>query len=330
MSLYTLLLPDEYASALVADIKRAKKRINLLALVISEDESTRHIIDALCQASERGVRIDIGMDLYFTYKELGQMSSRWSYFRSQVRQMRATKKRLEASGIKVRWLGQFGATLFSRRTHVKWSIVDDTVYSFGGINLYHEGLANNDYFFRSHSPTLAERLSAEHELIISTDKAGRSYPSHRFTSEHCDVLIDGGRMFDSIIYRRAVTLAKRAERIVYVSQYCPTGKLSRVLKKHHTEFYFNHWKNADDPLNRTLIRFSSFFHRITTSYTKSQYLHAKFMLFYLPDDEVVAISGSHNFVAIGGTLGTREVAAETSDKTIVRQLERFLETQVRS
>lgn len=331
MSRYKILLPDDYVRQLVFAINKADRRIQMIALVISEDEQTSPIIDALVQASKRGVKVDIGMDLYFTYKELGQASSKWKYFRAQINQMRATKNRLEAAGAEVRWLGQFGATMLSRRTHIKWSVVDDTVFSFGGINLYDLGLMNNDYMFTINDKRLAERLSAEHELVISTDKAGRSYPSHTFGVEGGAVLVDGGRMFDSVIYRRACSLAEQAEKVIYVSQYCPTGKLGRILKRRNVEeIYFNRWQSAEGLLNGLLIRFSSLLHGIQTKYRRDQYLHGKFMLFYMYDGRTIAITGSHNFVASGGALGTREIALESYNEDVVNQLEAFLEHHVKT
>ncbi|HTK39552.1 MAG TPA: phospholipase D-like domain-containing protein [Patescibacteria group bacterium] len=328
MTSYKLLKSTDYTKALIKSIDRSKHRIDMIALVIKDDDATHGIIDALCRASRRGVRVSIGMDIYFTFKELGLHSSKWSYFVAQLRNMRATKRRLEQNGASVRWLGQFGATLFSRRTHTKWSVVDDTVFSFGGVNLYDAGIASNDYMFQVKDERLAERMRAEHELVINTDKAGRSYPSHSFGTKGGAVLVDGGRMFDSIIYRRACNLAEQADRVVYVSQYCPTGRLSRILKRTSTEYFYNPWQNADDQLNALLIRVSSFVHNIQTLYTKDQYLHGKFMLFYMVDGSVVAITGSHNFVSSGGTMGTREVALETRDASIIRQLEEFLAREV--
>lgn len=330
MTSYKLLKSTEYAKQLVKSIKHAKNRIDIIALVISEDDATRGIIDALCQASRRGVRVSIGMDIFFTYKELGIRSSRWSYFRTQVKHMRATRKRLEESGASVRWLGQFGATLFSRRTHTKWSIVDDTVYSFGGINLYDAGISSNDYMLRTDDKRLAERMSAEHELIISTDKAGQSYPSHTFGTEGGAVLVDGGKMFDSVIYRRACSLAEQAESVIYVSQYCPTGKLARILKRQQAAIYFNPWQNAAGRFSSVFIRFSTFVHRIETLYEHDSYLHAKFILFYMVDGSRVAITGSHNFIASNGVMGTREVALETREQSIIDQLESYLRRDITS
>ncbi len=324
MTSFSLMLPSDYLLDLCESVKNSKERIDIITLVFFEDEATKELVDALCDASERGVHVSVGLDLYFTYKEIGANEPRWNYIRAQVKRMRATRKKLVSHGVKVRWLGQGGLTFFSQRTHIKWSVVDGTVYSFGGVNLYAEGIANNDYIFKTTDIRLAERLAGEHDLVINTDKAGRAYPSHYFSIDQHTVLIDGGRFFDSIIYRRVCHYASQAKHVIYVSQYCPTNKLSRLLKRTDTDFYFNHWQNADDNLNRILIRVSSFVHRIKPLYTKKQYLHAKFMIFTMPDGSEIAITGSHNFVAGGAMLGTREVALETSDPTIIEQLKSFL------
>lgn len=326
---YELLLPEAYLSSLIDSINHASKRISMIALVITEDIKTKPLIDALCEASQRGIKVDIGLDLYFTYLELEKTVSKWSYLRQQISRMRATKSRLERAGVKVRWLGQFGATFFSRRTHIKWSVIDDTVYSFGGVNLYAGGLESVDYMFRVKDKTLADEISEEQHRVISTDKSGHGYRSHLFGTAHHTVLVDGGKMFDSIIYRHALSYAKEATKIIYVSQYCPTGKLMRVLKQHpDAKIYFNSWRHANSLLNKLLLRFSSSISGLVTSYQKRQYLHAKFMLFEMPNGATIAITGSHNFVEGGGVLGTREVALETTDQAVINQLKNFLDKQV--
>jgi cardiolipin synthase len=63
-------------------------------------------------------------------------------------------------------------------------------------------------------------------------------------------------------------------------------------------------------------------------YTRNRYLHAKFMIFTMPDGSKVALTGSHNFVYAGVLLGTREIALETRNPKIIRQLESFFESHV--
>lgn len=328
-SRYKLLLPLDYVRDLITEIDKAERRVLMIALVITDDEATSKIISAIERASKRGVQVSVGFDLYFTYREIEASSSRLSGIRRQLGRMRAMRRKLTASGAEVRWLGMFGMTLFSRRTHIKWAVVDDVVYSFGGVNLYSGGIANNDYMMRVNDAAIAEQVSAEHHRVIATDRAGVGYDSHAINLANSTILVDGGKVGDSIIYRRALELSRRATQITYVSQYCPTGRLGSTLRRHpNAKIYFNQWQNAHDPLNRVLIRFSSFFHGIKSIYNDKDYLHAKFMIFTLDDDSKIAITGSHNFVAAGGLLGTREVALETSDRTVIEQLENFITSQL--
>ena len=56
---------------------------------------------------------------------------------------------------------------------------------------------------------------------------------------------------------------------------------------------------------------------------KKPYLHAKFIIFTMKDGSKVAITGSHNFAYTGVLFGTREIALETNDPSIISQLESF-------
>lgn len=327
--IYRLLPSTDYVNELIRSINSATERIDMIALTIAEDKMTGELIDALCLASERGVKVSIGFDLFFTYREIEKTSRRWWTFWNRTQLLRDTRRRLRRSGARVQWLGQSGLFIFFRRTHIKWSIIDDVVYSFGGVNLYHEGISNADYMFRVEDKTLADDLRAEHQRILAADRAGRGYKSHLFGTLTHTILIDGGKPRDSIIYRHALIYAREAEKIDFVSQYSPTGRLGQILRRHpDTQLYFNHWRKADDIFNRVLIRWSMTVNRTKTQYQKRRYLHAKFMIFTMPNGSEIAISGSHNFVASGGWLGTREVALETTDPRIIADLRKFIDKHI--
>lgn len=325
-SRYELLPSKRYVTELIGSIKRARSSIDMIALTIAEDDATRELIDALCRASERGVEVSVGFDLFFTYREIEKTSKRWWTFWERTQLMRETRRNLQRAGVKVHWFGQFSPFLFFRRTHIKWSIIDDVVYTFGGINLYHEGLENVDYMFRVTDPTLVEELRSEHRRIVAAERSGHAYRSHLFGTVSHTVLIDGGKPFDSIIYRHILAYARESERITYVSQYAPHGQLGKVLTEHGVgKLYFNHWRQADDIFNRLALRWIMTVRGFQTLYRGERYLHAKFMIFTMPNGREVAITGSHNLAPIGSWLGTREVALETTDPKIIAQLRRFLD-----
>lgn len=321
-----LLLPAAYVTDAAQHIRLAKTRVSLLTMVVADDASTDELIDALSEAAERGVDVEVSADI-FTYGELSGFFFPTRYRTAQSRKTTRMSKRFINSGVKFTWLGRSHATLFSGRTHIKWCMVDDTVYSFGGVNLYQKGIENNDYMLTIDDGLLADRLIDEYHRLVRADAGDYSYRSHSFKHGDDTVLIDGGFVGDSIIYRRACQLAAEATHVTLVSQYCPTGKLSGLLKKTSSRLYFNPPSNAHH-LNRAVIRTGMFLSGHKTLYTKSRYLHAKFMLFDMPDGRRVAMTGSHNFVNAGVLLGTREIALQTENPRTIKQLEDFLRTVI--
>lgn len=321
-----LLLPREYIHDAANAIKRAKHRVSFLCMLVTDDEATDELIDALCETAERGVQVDVAADV-FTYGELSGHFIPTRYFTKKTRATTNMMRQFENSKVNFNWLGRFSNTPFTGRTHIKWCVVDDTVYSFGGVNLYDTGISSNDYMFKVYDHDLATILISEYDRLVKADSGHFAYRSRSITTKTGITHIDGGLPFDSIIYRRACALAEEADKVTLVSQYCPTGKLSRLLRRTDAHLYFNPWRNAEG-LDRLVIRSGMAFSRQKTRYTHKQYLHAKFILFEMPDGRRVALTGSHNFVQGGVLLGTREVALETEDARIYSALERFLKNHV--
>ena len=326
MSTAHLLSPKDYMQSLVKDIIHAKYRVTIFSHIISYDKSTSGLIDSLCHAAERGVIVEVSGDV-FTYGILGGWKVVPHKPNERIRALRTMIRKFKNSGVRYRWIGQFGPFLFAGRTHVKWCVIDDIVYSFGGVNLYAKGLKDVDFMLRCQDEKLADNLIAEQSKIARADRVGKFYKSRQFASKNGQVLIDGGRPGDSIIYRRACNLAKRASDIILVSQYCPTGKIGKILSQKKAQIYFNHSGQAHG-LNKTLISFSTFMTGYRSLYERSPYIHAKFMIFTMPNGTKITLTGSHNFVRGGVILGNREIALETSDPTIIGALEAFLEKKI--
>jgi len=235
---------------------------------------------------------------------------------------------LTGLGVHFNWLGRGRITLFHGRTHTKWCIVDDTLFTFGGVNLYDEGVRNVDYMFKLTDKKLAERLIQEQIRIQNAERRSNNYPSVSYEHNDMTVLIDGGIIGQSVIYRRAIELAEQAMHITFVSQYPPTGKLGRILKSKSANLYYNRPLQAEG-LNRIVIRISQLLSGLHTKYTRAQYLHAKCIIFTFTNGTKTAITGSHNFAYTGVLLGTREIALETQNQDVINQLEKFVNDEVK-
>lgn len=322
-----LLLPRDYIREATELINKATRKVAFISMVLTDDESTDELVEALAAAAKRGVEVQVAGDM-FTYTELSGQFIPSHYYSRRVRSTTRMARTLANAGVEFRWLGRLNITTVSGRTHSKWCVIDDVVFSFGGVNLYEQALENVDYMFRVKNAELAHKLAVEQRRIVLADKARYAYRSHTFVmNSKSTVLFDAGFFGDSIIYKRACQLATDAMHITLVSQYCPTGKLNRLLRQTDTTLYFNHWQKAKG-FNRFVIRMGMFLTKLTTSYTRDNYLHAKCIIFTFPDGSKAAITGSHNFVNGGALLGTREVALETRDKKVIAELEEFVQTQV--
>lgn len=317
-----LVLPADYIQQAVTLVKQAKKRVYLISMVIADHPATHELIEALKEAAKRGVLVTVTADI-FTYGEVSGGFLPIRYYSPGVKDVNTMVKTLKAAGVRFRWLGNSRITLMNGRTHTKWCVIDDVCFTFGGVNMYQGGVADNtDYMFRYENNRLADRLVYEQGRIVKAERTSTNYPSVTYELEGNSVLFDGGIIAHSVIYRRACELAQEATDILFVSQYCPTGKLARIFKTKRTSLYFNRPEQAD-VLNRTLIRLSMLTSQFTTLYTRSAYLHAKFIIFTMPDGSKVTITGSHNFAYTGVLFGTREVALETTDAHVISQLESF-------
>ena len=325
----TLLEGTAFIKDLIKKVDASTDRIDIVVTTFHDDcEQMLQLIRALQQAGDRGVKISICADAY-TYVEPKEFLFR-SPKKQPLRFYRAmrTERRLKSHGIKFHWLGRHSNLGFAGRTHAKWMSVDDYVYSFGGVNLDFASFENTDFLVRFHSKVIADTMRHEHNRLTKADKGGHASRSHTVNLTDTDkLLIDGGLVADSTIYRHMIRLAREATDITLVSQYCPTGKLSRIIRRKNAKVYYNHWRHAQS-INKGLIGVGMLMSRGSTAYTRDNYLHAKFALFTMADGRKVAVTGSHNFMYSSVLVGTREIALQTEDSAIINALEAFVKKRI--
>lgn len=326
----TLLPSKEYLADLIDRINRANYRVSIVTTVFRNDSpEIEQLIEVLCAAAGRNVDVSFCADTYTYLEPNGPWRHLLKDQSAQAYRAIRTERRLKAAGVKFRWLGRNANFGVMGRTHSKWSIVDDTVYSFGGVNLYGMGMENTDYMFRIVNQDLSNALHERHLQLIKADK-GNHAGKNRFieVSSKTKIIFDGGIPFHSEIYDRAIELSRQAEDVLFVSQYCPTGRLAKALRNKNARLYFNHWEAAS-ALNTLVIRAGMRSSQFETLYEREPYLHAKFIIFTLFDGTKVALTGSHNFQTGGVVLGTRELCLETTSPGIITELEAFFAEYVR-
>ena len=270
-----LITADKYAQTVIDSIDKAKERVFVLVMILGNDDSIEPILLALKNAAKRGVKVSMGIDTF----TLTEIVKPFKFYRSKHHlSITGIRRNLEKSGIDFQWLGNSSFSIISGRTHGKWIIADNTVYTFGGINLYDQALNNVDFMFKVNNSELANYLVREQKRITESSKRNHAYKSHAFKSDYGKVMVDGGLLGDSMIYKRACVLAKKSKKILFVSQYCPSGRLGLALKKANTQLYFNDWRKAS-PFNALIIRAGALVSGNHSLYDKPNYLHAKYMIF---------------------------------------------------
>lgn len=319
-----LVPADNFIEQATHLINQARSSIDIMMTTFRYDEATADLIHAIISAKQRGLAVSVCVDS-LTYIEPKEFFLR-APKRQPKRAYQALKleRMFKKNKISFRWLGRTTNFPFSGRTHSKWLVVDNTTYSFGGLNLDRDSLSNIDYLLKINDETLAGLLRRTQQQIIKADKGSHAVKSSKVVIDSKNtILIDGGLVGDSIIYRRACSLAQSASKITLVSQYCPTGKLNRIIKQKQSKMYFNHWRRAKW-FNKIAISIGMLSARQRTLYNNVPYLHAKFILFESNDGHKTAISGSHNFMFGSVIAGTREIALETTNSQTIAQLENYL------
>lgn len=322
-----LLTTSEYIADASRAIARSKQRVVVMTLCISRESETQVFMDSLITAAKNGVDVSVAADT-FTFSAFGGYFNPFKRWAKHSREAKKLSKTLQRNGVGFQWLGgNHRINPFAGVTHVKWTIADDTVYCFGGVNLYGKGARNVDYMFKTQDKKLADLLASEHQKIITTDRDPMDYSGFYKQLDHGKLLIDSGDRGESMIYERAVELAEQSKSILLVSQYCPTGRLAKFLRRKKATIYYNQPKNTHR-WTKLMLRFSRLTTGLKSRYKKPTYLHGKFIIFTMHDGSKVALTGSHNFSYSGVRFGTREVELETRDRKIISQLEDFYSKKI--
>lgn len=320
---FELLEVEKYYKSLLREIPRAKKRVVIASMVVLWGERTAPVFLLLKEALARGVQVTILFDRYTRLTYLYGLTGKAATER--VKQTYRMLEDLSAEGATVYGFGKLGIVPYKGRCHIKATIVDDRVYSFGGANFMDEIFDATDIMLTGSDAKTADRLAKliEH---IGTNRPPLSDDEVKI-DRHNMLLFDGGQPGRSLIYERACELTAQSKRVVVASQMVPSGQLARLLAETDATIYFNRPEQML-PIDSLGQAFDQQRYRIKNSYTGAGYIHAKIMLFELGSGKKVALSGSHNFSYRGVQFGTQEIALESRDEVLWEQLHNFVQKKI--
>ena len=175
-----LLESSDFIEDAIKEVKLAKDRVVLIAMVISNGELTQEFLGSIREASKRGVKVRMAAD-YITFIELGGFLVPTNKFSKSSKQINAAVADLRSAGVEFTWLGVNNWFVASGRTHCKWLIIDSVVYSFGGVNVYDFGIKNTDFMLKINSK---KALFLTAELKFSCKKINKfSYSSFQLSTK---------------------------------------------------------------------------------------------------------------------------------------------------
>jgi hypothetical protein len=232
---------------------------------------------------------------------------------------------LRSGGVGVTYVGSVGLNPFARRMHCKVTLVDDEIFTFGGVNFSDDMFINSDYMLQMHDTILADRL---YRLVRKIEADEGPLPDlEELQGEEATLLFDGGTPKQSIIYDTACNVVKDASKVYYVSQMCPSGRLAPLLKKTDSTCYFIAPGQTDFPANMALIS-DQLRYRLKNSYTGTKYIHAKFILTIGKNGTKHIISGSNNFNWRGVKYGTKEIAVHATDPQLWEHFYQYMQQHI--
>lgn len=324
---YETLPAADYYGRVVRDIQQAKRSITIVVYLFIWGDTTERLFTSVEEAAARGVRVKVVFDTMSRY-HVGRGRLPGNPFRQpdarRLAETIASVERLRAAGADVAEIGRIGLNPYRGRCHTKFTVVDNAVYCFGGVNIYDEAFANIDYMLRVEDADLARELE-KLAAVIAEDKPTEDVEQR--LDQHSTLLIDGGVPGHSIIYDRVCELAKQASSIQYVSQFFPTGRLAALLRQTNSTCYITRPRHSPMHISAMLTA-DRLRTRLRNRYRGQTFIHAKFILFELQDGTRALVAGSHNFSWQGVTYGTKEIAICSTDPILWKQLHSYMQTEV--
>jgi cardiolipin synthase len=322
-----LMPAADYYAELLRVIPQAQERVVLHAMIISwTPELARTLLPVLRGALQRGVQMELVGDIYtkswLTYFSEYTLHSKPG---GMWRHTLAVNRELSSLGAHITYIGRIEANPFKGCCHSKITIIDDIVYTFGGVNYSDASFTDNDYMFCVRDRTLANRF----EQLVRTIATNR--PIMDDTSEVLDatttLLFDGGAADTSIIYDTACTLVSQAKHVLYVSQFPPSGRLGKIMAQKSCTCYCNRPSQAGFPFNLAFA-LDTRRYGTTNHYMHDTYIHAKYIMTEDADGSKHVLSGSNNFSWSGVHFGTKEIAMHSTDPAIWQALDAYTKKNI--
>jgi len=334
----TLQLAPAFLTDFLAQATSASHRVWLQSMNFEVGKMMDQLAPVLIQKAKQGLDVRLEIDWVAQRFVHGQLPllpildfRQRLYHRQLHRANTAIRAELTHHGVKIIEVNR--ATTLSqifpmfRRNHVKLFLVDATYGWVGGVNLMDRAFTCQDFMVRYDQPSEVAILAEQFERI----NHHRAPANHQVQLNQSDtLLVDAGKVGNSLIYNQALTMITQAQtRINFVSQFVPEGKIRiallqasqrgvKVMVVTNHQAAVKRWSAAHQAAYRVFSQNLSQYPNLFFRHSQDR-VHAKLLIV----DDRHALFGSHNLVDTGVLMGTEEIAIQTTDLDLVKQLLEF-------
>lgn len=304
-----------YKDTLINAIDQTSARLLLEAMNVDHIGDMHDVLEATMRARKRGAEVLMVYDGY------SYPTALLKHGPHGVLKLKNRLKDLEQAGVSLHRVGKLEANPFAGRHHAKAVVADNTVFVGGGANLTHDTFETKDFMLRFESEALADTLFAD----LPRSARERIADDTLYTHNGDELLLDSGLKGSSVIYDRVCELAEKAEKVWLVSKLAPDGKLLEILSNKESKLWYNTLASASffDSIAISIDQNRQNLHNL---YSSEQEIHAKFCVFEMPDGTYEVVTGSHNFNSRGVKFGTQEIALQSKDQLLAKELIDFADS----
>lgn len=328
---------DEFLKDYVQHAGKAYARVYLQSMIIGDGKAFGEIEQAMLSAKRNGADVRINIDWVYSRYYNGNidvipqfLNAKHTEYLLHQTENAAMLERLINERISVHILNPPRLLNFilpiTGRNHMKLYIADSTAW-IGGLNLYDKSFKYADFMVKH---TDLRVVNALIHLFLKMGKHTLEKDYARKLNETDTLLVDCGYRNSSIILDAAIEEVSRAKKqVLMMSQMMPEGRLLdtmielserntpvTIVTSSKRNSMFKTFPN-NIPFNQFLLK--TLGKKNITLIHLNKKVHAKLILV----DGEVALYGSHNFVDTGVRLGTAEIAMKTTDKRLIKQLDKF-------
>ncbi|OGK31057.1 hypothetical protein A3F29_02170 [Candidatus Roizmanbacteria bacterium RIFCSPHIGHO2_12_FULL_33_9] len=344
---FVLQTSEEFMTDMISSIQQAKDRVWLEFMQFESGEIMSGLVDSLIAAKERGVDVRLHLDPYtLDHTRVGNRDvlRGAQIVRNQKEPQSGLDERtlLQRNRFMTRYdldlLKKEGIVTFTERSgrlrllkyfgggnHRKFSVVDDVSW-LGTINLTDGDVTGMENFMLR--ITNSQVVDVLKEIFANPQKENIAYQFLDFENSF-ELLIDSGKPNNSIIFEKSLEMIENAkEKIEFVTQYWPTGRLLKALKekaKQGVEVEIVMEPMGDHRVWRYPFKIGrrSFLNSLERDpaglkiYYADKPTHAKGLLV----DGKAALFGSHNLYEPMVKAGVKEMSIYTEDPDLVTQMQ---------